>query len=270
MRAWRAMLPLVVCAAAACGDDEGGGTPPPAELEFRISVVETTMTGVKVSVEATNNTDTYYVSVDNKADFDARFATDEAYFAMKLDFIKVMAGVRNMSVADYLGTVLKRGEAPYEETDLYYDTEYYVCVFGLTADGEVTTPLTRYAVRTKTFEPSAECRFIIQQIETTATSIKIEVGASDPDVRYYVGALTEDEFAEYDSVDDAVADIIWSAELFDDIDWSKPNSTYAGRQTLTLAGLEPGTTYIVLAFGVDADGQQTTEAETARLTTAAE
>lgn len=256
-------------AAVACSDDEGGKTPP-AEPAFAISVVEKTMTGAKIKVDETSNTVTYYLSVDNKAQTDAHCPTDEAYFAMKLDFIKVMAGVNGQSVSDYLGTVLKSGASMYEETDLYYDTEYYVCVFGLNTDGEVTTPLARETFRTKTFAPSETCEFIIQPGVCTPTTIQVVVGASDSGVRYFVSAMTEEDFAGYDSVNEAVADLIFSAELFDDVDWSDPSYTYTGRQTLTLAELEPGTKYVIFAFGIDSEGGQTTEAATAAFATLAE
>lgn len=189
---------------------------------------------------------------------------------MKLKFIGVMAGVHGMSVAEYLAGELKSGACVHEETDLYYDTEYYVCVFGLNAAGEITAPLTRQAVRTETFQPSASCRFVIQLMEATTSTLRVVVGASDPAVRYYVDAMPEEELNGYDSVNEAVSDLIFSAELFDDVDWSDPSFTCTGRNELLLADLEAGTTYAVIAFGVSADGEQTTEAEVARFATAAE
>ena len=257
-------------ALVACSDDDDTKTPPPAEPAFTISVVEKTMTGAKIEINEISNTVTYYVSVDNKTETDVLCPTDEAYFSMKLDFIKVMAGVNGQSVSGYLQTVLKSGASMYEQTDLYYDTEYYVCAFGLNTEGEVTTPLVRETFRTATFAPSETCEFIIQPGVCTPTTIQVVIGASDPTVRYFVSAMTEEGFAGYDSVNDAVADLIFSAELFDDVDWSDPSFTFTGRQTLTLAELESGTKYVIFAFGVDSEGGQTTEAATATFATLAE
>lgn len=262
----RVAVPLAAIAAVACNDEE----PRAAEPGFEISIGEKTMTGAKIAVKELSNSITYYVAVDNRPEIDAKCPTDEAYFAMKLDFIRVMAGVNRLSVSEYLQRELKRGTCVFEESDLSYDTDYYVCAFGLTADGEVTTPLAREVFRTATFAPSEECRFIIQEQETSATTIRILIGASDASVRYFVSAMTAAEFAGYDSVNEAVSEVIFSESLFDDEFWADPKNTFAGRQELTLADLEPATEYVVLVFGVSADGEQTTEAQVARFTTRTE
>lgn len=259
------MIPAAMLAAAACGDDEGGTKP--QEPGFAFTVGETTMTGAKITVEELSNTITYYVAVDNKPEIDAKCKTDEDYFTMKTAFIKVMAGVNGMTVADYLKRELKSGTTTFTEKDLFYDTEYYVCAFGLTPEGQITTPLAREVFRTETFTPSETCRFIMQDREITSTTIRVEVGVSDPAVRYYVTALTQAEMEGFDSVNEAVSDILFTESLFDDEFWADPANTYTGRQTLLLAELEPGTTYKVLAFGVNAAGEQTTEAEVATFAT---
>ena len=86
------------------------------------------------------------------------------------------------------------------------------------------------------------------------------MGASDPAVRYYAALITSDEFASDETLNEAVADIIFSAELFDDVDWSDPSFTHAGRNRLLFEGLEPDTEYVVIVFGVSAEGEQTTDA----------
>lgn len=207
--------------------------------------------------------------VDNRAEVDALCATDEEYIAMKLDFIRVMAGVNKLSVEEYLRRELRSGCSVIQETDLYYDTEYCVGVFGLDADGTVTTGLARSYFRTETFAPSAECQFIIQEVACTASSIEVEVGASDASVRYYASVMSADEFSSYDTVNEAVSDIIFSAELFDDVDWSDPSYTHTGRNRLLFEGLEASTEYVVIVFGISSEGEQTTEAATATFSTTA-
>lgn len=257
----RSFLVLAAAVAAlACNDDERA-------TGFEISVTDATMTSAKISVRELSDAVTYYVAVDNKPEIDAKCPTEEAYFAMKLDFIRVMAGVNGMSITGYLERELKRGRCTFTESDLYYDTDYYVCAFGLTPDGEVTTPLARKEFRTATFAPSETCRFIVQKVEPAATSLRILVGVSDPSVRYYVSAMTAAEFDGCASVNEAVADIIFSATLFDDEFFAAPDNTFAGRQELTLGDLEPATEYVVVVFGVNAAGEQTTEGETAKFST---
>lgn len=160
-----------------CSDSDDSAAEQP--LSFQVSVSDATMTGATVTVDPSGE-GTYYVSVDNRAEVDALCATDEEYIAMKLDFIRVMAGVNKLSVEEYLRRELRSGRSVIQETDLYYDTEYCVGVFGLDADGTVTTGLARSYFRTETFAPSAECQFIIQEVACTASSIEVEVGASDP------------------------------------------------------------------------------------------
>ncbi|OUO22839.1 hypothetical protein B5F90_02370 [Alistipes sp. An31A] len=226
------------------------------------------MTGATVTVDPSGE-GTYYVSVDNRAEVDALCATDEEYIAMKLDFIRVMAGVNKLSVEEYLRRELRSGRSVIQETDLYYDTEYCVGVFGLDADGTVTTGLARSYFCTETFAPSAECQFIIQEVACTASSIEVEVGASDASVRYYASVMSADEFSSYDTVNEAVSDIIFSAELFDDVDWSDPSYTHTGRNRLLFEGLEASTEYVVIVFGISSEGEQTTEAATATFSTTA-
>ena len=180
-----------------------------------------------------------------------------------------MAGVNKLSVEEYLRRELRSGRSVIQETDLYYDTEYCVGVFGLDADGTVTTGLARSYFRTETFAPSAECLFIIQEVECTASSIEVEVGASDASVRYYASVMSADEFSSYDTVNEAVSDIIFSAELFDDVDWSDPSYTHTGRNRLLFEGLEASTEYVVIVFGISSEGEQTTEAATATFSTTA-
>ncbi len=260
---------LALLGAVACGEDDPGTSPvPPApDPEFTIAVSNETMTGADIVVEETTNTATYYVAVDNKADVDRLCKSDEEYIRMKLDFIRVMAGVNRMTVAEYLAQELKQGRYAFTESELFYDTPYYVGVFGLTEEGEVTAPLLKREFRTLTFAPSAECRFIIQESACTSSSIEAVVGASDPEVRYYVAQMAADDFADYDSLDEAVDDIIFSAELFDDVDWSDPSFTRAGRSVVKFEGLEAGTEYAIIVFGIDGDGMQTTEAAMERLST---
>lgn len=253
--------------AVACGDDDPQSPPTPPDPEFSIVVSNETMTGADIVVEETTGTTAYYVAVDNKADVDRLCKTDEDYIRMKLDFIRVMAGVNGMTVPEYLAQELKQGRYAFTESDLFYDTPYYVGVFGLTEQGEVTSPLLKQEFRTQTFAPSAECRFIIQESECTSSSIEVVVGASDPEVRYYVAQMTADDFADYDSLNEAVDDIIFSAELFDDVDWSDPSFTHAGRATVKFEDLEAGTEYVIIVFGIDGDGTQTTEAAMERFST---
>lgn len=249
-----------------CSDSDDSAAEQP--LSFQVSVSDATMTGATVTVDPSGE-GTYYVSVDNRAEVDALCATDEEYIAMKLDFIRVMAGVNKLSVEEYLRRELRSGRSVIQETDLYYDTEYCVGVFGLEADGTVTTGLARSYFRTETFAPSAECQFIIQEVACTASSIEVEVGASDASVRYYASVMSADEFSSYDTVNEAVSDIIFSAELFDDVDWSDPSYTHTGRNRLLFEGLEASTEYVVIVFGISSEGEQTTEAATATFSTTA-
>lgn len=244
---------------------------PIPEPEFKIEILETTMTGVKTAVEETTGSITYYVSVDNKEDFDSKYASDEqAYFKMKMDFIKVMAGVYSQSVSEYLDDVLKTGKSEYADEDLYFDTAYYVSVFGLDKEGNILTPLFKKEFRTESFEPSQDCKFIIQDVEITSSSIEVLVGASDPEVRYYVSYMSEDDYSLYDTPEEAASDIIFSAEIFDEIDWSDPANTMTGKNNVKFESLEPGVKYFVFAFGVSAEGELTTAVAMESFTTAAE
>lgn len=237
------------------------------EPEFSITVSEKDMSSAKVSVNEATSSVTYYVSIDNKADFDSRFSTDEEYFEMKLAFIKVMAGVNGQTISEYLTPLLKTGQSEYYDDGLYFDTGYYACAFGLSPEGEVLTSLTKVPFKTETFTPSEQCQFIIQENEITSSSIEVTVGASDPSVRFYVSYMETSDFEDYSSAEEAAEDIIFTAELFDDVDWSDPSFTFTERTVSEFTDLSSATTFTVLVFGVDEYGSLTTNVTTADFTT---
>lgn len=228
--------------------------------KFTIQPKSIDMTSVTFDVEEVTNSITYCVTVEPKKDFDKKYAgRDLAYFNNILRFYKVMAGVNKMSMESYLESILHQGKIEFLEEDLYYDTDYYLCVFGLNKDSEFTTPLNLFEFKTKTFEPSEDCQFVVSKVNVDESSMEIFVGASDANVRYYVSYLTAKDIKAYDTAEDAALDVIFTAELFDDVDWSDPKNTYAGNNNIVFDSLEPKTEYHILVFGISGDGELTTK-----------
>lgn len=239
----------------------------PATTTFEIKDVSATASSVTLSVVPSDSKTTYYVGLDNKAHYDKTFSTDQAYLDNKIQILRTMAKANGKEFTDYLKEILKRGAATHTEEDLYSETEYYICVFGLDETGRVTTPLHKQTVTTTALAPIDDTTFELLATEQTSQSLTIQVTPSNLSTAYFWGYFTKDQYAEYDSDENAVADIIFNAEMFDDVDWSKPESTLKGVQTITISDLKPKTEYVLLVFGISAKGKQTTKVATLHLST---
>lgn len=240
----------------------------PAITTFEIKDVSATASSVTLSVVPSDSKTTYYVGLDNKAHYDKTFSTEKAYLDNQIQVLRTMAKANGKEFTDYLKEILKQGPATHTEEDLYSETEYYICVFGLDETGRVTTPLHKQVVTTATLTPIDDTTFELLATEQTSQSLTIQVTPSNLSTSYFWGYFTKDQYAEYDSDENAVADIIFNAEMFDDVDWSKPESTLRGVQSITISDLKPNTEYVLLVFGISAEGKQTTKVATLQLSTA--
>lgn len=234
---------------------------------FEVKDVSATASSVTLSIVPSDSKTTYYVGLDNKAHYDKTFSTDQAYLDNKLQFLRTMAKVNKKEFADYLKEILKKGPVTYTEEDLYSETAYYICVFGLDETGRVTTPLHKQTVKTTATNMTDDTTFKLLATDQTPQSLTIQVTPSNLSTAYFWGYFTKDQYAEYESDENAVADIIFNAELLKDIDWSKPESTLRGVQTITISDLKPKTEYVLLVFGISAEGKQTTKVATLHLST---
>ncbi len=229
-------------------------------ITFEVSDVIATSSSLSISVVPSDDTTTYYIGVDNKEHYDQHFTSDKAYLDNKLKVLNAMAGAHGQTLSEYLQTILKRGAATHKEDDLYSDTEYYICIFGLSTSGEVTSPLYKQEVKTLPFTPTGDTTFELQLTAQTASSLTVQVTPSDVSTNYFYGILTKEQYATYKSPEEAVSDLIFNAELTTDVDWSDPQNTLRGAQTITLSNLKSETEYVLLVFGISAEGEQTTTA----------
>ena len=239
----------------------------PAPTTFEVKDVSTTASSVTLSVVPSDSKMTYYIGVDNKAHYDKTFSTEKAYLENQIEILRTMAKANGKEFTDYLKEILKQGPATHTEEDLYSETEYYICVFGLDETGRVTTPLHKQVVKTSAFTPIDDTTFKLLATEQTSQSLTIQVTPSNLSTAYFWGSFTKEQYAEYDSDENAVADIIFNAEMFDDVDWSKPENTLRGVQSIELSDLKPSTEYVLLVFGISAEGKQTTKVATLQLST---
>lgn len=239
----------------------------PAPTTFEVKDVSTTASSVTLSVVPSDSKTTYYIGVDNKAHYDKTFSTEKAYLENQIQILRTMAKANGKEFTDYLKEILKQGPATHTEEDLYSETEYYICVFGLDETGRVTTPLHKQVVKTSAFTPIDDTTFKLLATEQTPQSLTIQVTPSNLSTAYFWGSFTKEQYAEYDSDENAVADIIFNAEMFDDVDWSKPENTLRGVQSIELSDLKPSTEYVLLVFGISAEGKQTTKVATLQLST---
>lgn len=140
----------VACTPAGGNGENGGNTDNPGggettETTFTITVSNVTSNSAAVSVVPSNNNETYYFDVYEKATV-AQFGSLEAFATALNSALSQQLATVGYSFAD----ALSKGPDAYEFTKLDAGTEYYAFAYGVTGDAVLTT-----AVNVVTFTTEA-------------------------------------------------------------------------------------------------------------------
>lgn len=231
------------------------------ENSFRTILEEATASSITFSVKPTNREINYYTSVDNKENCDKRFSSEKDFIDNKITYLKTMATVHKMDFSEYLNTVLKKGENTICEDNLYSDTDYYINIFGIDSAGKITTTLYRIEARTTSFEPANNLSFSLRVLDQDKNKVSIEITPSRNDCSYFFGHFTEEDYSKYSKPEDAISDIIFNANIFDEANfWENPSNTFQGKRIVTIEDLENEKNYVLIVFGINSQGQQTSNA----------
>jgi hypothetical protein len=138
------LLAMLAVVGVACTPDNGDDAENNTPLTFNIEISYLTTNSANVRVYPSNDKDDFYFDVVEKAVYD-QYESDEAFMnniVAELQAQSKAAGIP-LSEADRF----TNGSWGYEGV-LTPGTDYYVCVFGLTKEGVVTTDLSKLAFRT--------------------------------------------------------------------------------------------------------------------------
>ena len=134
------LIATLAIVGVACTSNDGGGPGSPSPLTFNLRVTFLSTDTAKVEVNPSDNGG-FYFDVVEKAAFE-EYESDEAFINHVVEDLKTQHG-NNLSGADRF-----QGKEWLYEGTLTPNTDYYIYVFGVTAAGEVTTGLTKFAFRT--------------------------------------------------------------------------------------------------------------------------
>ncbi len=149
------LLAIAAIVGVACTpNNEGNGGenngPKPA-LTFTVQLSNITSSSVYMAVTPSNNTDTYFFDVVPQYVM-AHYDTPEAFAT---DYVSQLISLYEQYDLVFADVLSKGADAwQYEQGNLEINTEYYAIVFGVTAEGVVTSEVTMESFKTLELEKS--------------------------------------------------------------------------------------------------------------------
>ncbi len=262
----------VMFMAPGCDDDgpESGTTPidPGQEVPsytFSINVSSVLDSRVSVLVTPSELGATFYCGVVTKELFDV-FASDAAFLANDVEYLQKEALDREMNFQSYLETVVSVSSTSETVTvpvsGLTKQTEYYAYCYGITLNGEVTSPLAKVAFTSGTPAP-VDLKLQSEAKDITTDAVKVAVSAlrADGEENAQNGYICEVQLKK--TVDDFFADdaalISALEEMYAKADPSEGlmGKVLHGSQDVAVSGLLSGAEYYMILFGYDQTGVTT-------------
>ena len=161
-------------------------TTPDAPEVFDIEITDITGLSATINITPDDPTSTYYFYVYPVADYE-KHQNGSDYELMQYDysFWQYMAAISEVEVSEVIANDLLKGSQSVSTDALLYltewDTEYLVWAYGITAEGQVTTTMTRRTF--KTGSPAASSMtFEVKDIKTEW----LEQTTSEGTIRGYV------------------------------------------------------------------------------------
>lgn len=289
---------MIVCAAialAACkpvGNLDPDPNPDPVQPEqtipdFNFSVLSIASGDIFFTVEP-KESQTFWFSLQTASNFDA-FASEEEVFASDAAYFQNVASSNGLTVQELLSGNLKSEKTEWRYRQMYPNQEYVIYMYGLSADGEVTTGLNTYRFKTTEVE-KLDCSFTIMPTDIEAYSFKVDVFASNEYVAYWWDVLTEDEYQTYCNgtaagvpqfmaqlVSQNILDLeaeyeyMYGQHISVTIPYMVERMSDYGHTNMEFGPeqqVEPSTDYYIVACGMSAIGTATTDAVVRKITTA--
>lgn len=272
----------VMFMAPGCDDDgteQTGPTPPDPGKEvpsytFSINVSSVLDSRVSVLVTPSELGATFYCGVATKELFDV-FASDAAFLANDVENLQKEALDREMNFQSYLETVVSVSSTSETVTvpvsGLTKQTEYYAYCYGITLNGEVTSPLAKVAFTSGTPAPvdlvlSSEAKDITTDAVKVAVSALRANGEENGQNGYIcevqLKKTVDDFFADDAALISALEDMYAKADPKDGLQ----GKVLHGSQEVAVSGLLSGAEYYMILFGYDSTGV-TTEVKKSTFTT---
>ncbi len=241
----------------------------PESDQMTLALKSATATDIIVTVGKGSYDGNYYLGLCDVSKYPG---TPEAFAAELMD-AEINTYGTDLSIVDDIWVFYEPGDVSMDAGWTFYpDSEYIVVAFGIDDNGNVMTNVPLIEVTTPPIVVSGTIDLVVNSVSSEGISI---TATPSEDVGNYVyGPLSTSVFeSTYSSDETVVAEAIVTALWNAGVDFSTANgwSVLSGTKTFdcgNLWGLSAATAYTVFVFGVDEDGNITSEIATIEATTA--
>lgn len=239
---------------------------PDAEKDFVIEVGNISPYGCTVTYTPKKYQGNYFFIVMDKEDMDPYINGDlEALYLSDLEWLKMQAEYNGMSLQEFLPKAKQVYALDGTVTEMNYTTldpktDYYAYCYGLSVDGEMLTDICYKEFRTEIVDP-VDLTFTVKAENITESAADLYVTPSSDEHTYYWTYISSFELAKYGK-EEVMKMMIENLK-----DYAAQSGTdlsewiHTGASSEKLADLWANTTYYVVAWGMDAKGTPTTEAQ---------
>lgn len=247
MKIWKWALALVLASglAVSCAEEEKKEQEKVQLLDcsFKINVSDVTGNSVKLSAVPTKMSVKYWLSVVRK-DIYKLYTSDTEFAKDYLTDMKMNAEEKGVAFNEYVEANRISGYSPKLINGLSPQTDYVAYAYGLSDDGEITTPLSTTEFRTGEGSRLIDMDFSFEISDVTGTEAVVKVTPERNDVMYYYDILPVSTMTKYTEAQ-VVESLNSEGTLVD-------HCLY-GEDTYTFTGLKHLTKYCVFAFVFDED-----------------
>lgn len=257
-----------------CNDSSNGNhcTYPPM-LTFKIEISNLTRHSADVMITPSELHTKYLYFIIDKAQYD-EIGSDEALLEKSRQELIKRAEQEGKTLAQLADEIRRIGAFARPETfsGLEIGTAYYIYAYGIDDNGEAISVITKQEFTTESVQ-MVECLFNLK-IETTRTSINIDVKPTDKTQWYYYQLLTEPQFNSYGgTAEKAAAAVVkkqidaWLALGAESTEKAVESMALKGDHSYNFTGLTPDTQYYIFICGINGDGDICTKVEEIKIRT---
>lgn len=165
-----------------------------SDSAFEIEIQKISPADVTYSVIPQDKEMSYMSMTISKSAFD-KYGSEDEFFASELEFHKMMASAGGLSLEEYLGQKLMKGEQEYLKGEfLDPETEYYAYAYGMNTKGEKLTSITKTAFSTEALEykdMTFEFKYTVEM-----TRVDVSVFPNLPEDWYFFSVMRTEGLGE--------------------------------------------------------------------------
>lgn len=188
---------ILIAVLFSCKKQDGIPEPAPEQAELTLTLHRTEATSVTFSVTAADENLTWIGQIVGKEYFEM-YKTDEELFNEDLKYYAYMAADSGVDIEEYLaGILIKGSHENLTHKGLSPETDYVIYVYGMSTDGNRTTPV--FSKQLRTTEPYQGNITFEFEVSDKDADVAVKITPSHDGVAYYWNIITKDDLLEYGS-----------------------------------------------------------------------